>query len=108
MIALPYLQETPEGRNMPKAFCMEVLERQAAVIGMQNTDNEDSIGFSGVWEETWRARARLAWQAERYRIWLREHGCSREQAAEMAVRLLMAREPDAPPQPDSSNISLIH
>ncbi len=78
------------------------------MLGLQHKDSGDSVEFLGVWEDTWYARARLARQAERYRIWLREQGCSRDQAAEMAVRLLMAREPDAPQQPDSSRASLIH
>ena len=92
---------------MPGVSGAEEQERQAAVIGIQKRGHEEYPGFSGVWEETWGARARLAWQAERYRVWLRAHGCSRDQAAEMAVRLLMAREPDAPAQP-TSNVSLIH
>ena len=84
------------------------LERQGAVIRVPNGGNEESAGLSGVWEETWCARAQLACQAERYRAWLREQGCSRDQAATMAVRLLMAREPDAPAQPNSSSATLIH
>ncbi|HEY7348516.1 MAG TPA: hypothetical protein VH599_09405 [Ktedonobacterales bacterium] len=75
--------------------------------GLYHRGSEEPIGFSGVWEETWCARARLAWQAERYRAWLREQGCSRDQAAEMAIRLLMASEPDAPP-PTPSHPPLIH
>jgi hypothetical protein len=59
-----------------------------------------------VWEETWCARARLAWQAERYRVWLRKQGCSRDQAAEMAVRLLLAGTPDTPP--NRPNAPLVH
>lgn len=78
------------------------------MIHSPDTGNEEYIPFSGVWEEKWCARARLAWQAERYRIWLREQGCSRDQAATMAVRLLMAREPDVPQQPDPPHVSLIH
>jgi hypothetical protein len=78
------------------------------VIDVPRGGSEDRISFSGVWEETWHARARLAWQAERYRVWLREHGCSRDQAAEMATRLLLARAPDAPSQPNSSQASVIH
>jgi hypothetical protein len=78
------------------------------VLGLHHKEREEYIGFLGVWEDTWYARARLARQAERYCAWLREQGCSRDQAAEMAVRLLMTREPDAPQQPDPSHASLIH
>lgn len=78
------------------------------MLGLPHKEQEEYREFLGVWEDTWYARARMARQAERYRVWLREQGCSREQAAEMAVRFLMAREPDAPPQPDSSHVSLIH
>ena len=95
-------------RNMPRASDAEELERQRAVIGSPHVDNEEYAGFSGVWEETWCARARLAAQAERYRVWLREQGCSRDQAATMAVRLLLASEPDAPAQPNPSNIPALH
>ncbi len=93
---------------MPGAGDAEELERQGAVIGSSHAGNEEYAGFCGVWEETWCARARLAAQAERYRVWLREQGCSREQAAAMAVRLLLAREPDAPAQPNTSNIPVLH
>ncbi len=92
---------------MPEALGAEELERQAAVTTFSESKSEDA-GFLGVWEETWCARARLAGQAERYRIWLREQGCSRDQAAAMTVHLLLAREPDAPAQPNSSSVSLIH
>jgi len=93
---------------MPEISDAEELERQATVIGSFKVGNEEYEGFSGVWEETWCARARLACQAERYRTWLREQGCSRDQAATMAVRLLMAREPDMPPQSHPSTATLIH
>jgi len=66
------------------------------MTGLRYGNNEERIGFSGVWEENWCARARLAWQAERYGVWLRTQGWSRDQVADMTVRLLMAREPDAP------------
>ena len=93
---------------MPWAFEAEELERQTAVTGFSERCDEEHIGFTGVWEETWCARARLEWQAERYRVWLREQGCSREQAAAMTVRLLMAREPDGPAHSNFSNLHLIH
>lgn len=44
----------------------------------------------GVWEETWRDRAALAWSVERYHRWLRGQGFSRDAAAERAVRVLAA------------------
>ncbi len=44
----------------------------------------------GVWEETWRERAALAWSVERYHSWLRGQGFSRDEAAERAVRVLAA------------------
>lgn len=88
-------------------FWADEMERQASVTSFSERNLEET-GFLGVWEETWCARARLAGQAERYRVWLREQGCSREQAAAMTVHLLLAREPDAPAQPNSSNVSIIH
>jgi hypothetical protein len=93
---------------MPKAFDAEELERQGTVIGSSRTDHEEYAEISGVWEETWCVRARLAAQAERYRAWLREQGCSRDQAATMAVRLLLASEPDAPAQTTPPNIPVLH
>jgi aminoglycoside phosphotransferase (APT) family kinase protein len=78
------------------------MERQYAVTSFsERTDEETRL--LGVWEETWNARARLAGQAERYRVWLREQGCSRDQAATMTVHFLLAREPD-----NSSNVPVIH
>lgn len=77
------------------------------MTGLRYGNDEERIGFSGVWEETWCARARLAWQAERYRVWLRKQGCSRDQAADMTARLLVARAPDAP-EPHPSITPLIH
>ena len=70
-------------------------------------ENEEQRRFLGVWEERWSARARLAGQAERYRIWLREQGYSRDQAAEMAVRVL-TRSEQTPPLPHRSNAPLLH
>jgi len=78
------------------------------MIGLSNSSNDQEMEFSGVWEEVWCARARLTWQAERYCIWLRKQGCSRDQAAEMAVRLLVARSPDAPQPSTSPSAPLIH
>jgi hypothetical protein len=77
------------------------------MIDLQNSGNEEDTAILGVWEEQWRARAQLADQAERYRAWLRVQGCTRDQAADMAVRLLMSREPDVS-QPDTPNASLVH
>lgn len=42
--------------------------------------------YLGVWEEVWQRRAAEAWKAERYRIWLRQQGASRDNAAERVVR----------------------
>ncbi len=54
---------------------------------------ESSMEFLGVWEERWHERAALAWSTERYRIWLRSQGFSRDEAAEQAVRFLAANPP---------------
>ncbi len=78
------------------------------MIELQSSEYEGQNQLLGVWDERWCARARLAGQVERYRVWLRGQGCSRDQAAEMAVRLLMAREPGAPEVFPSSNALLIH
>ena len=56
----------------------------------------ESIGFLGVWDEEWRARATIARQAERYRTWLRIQGCTRDEAAEIAARFLAANPPTGP------------
>ncbi len=79
-----------------------------AMIGLPDNSISKEMEFLGLWGGDWYARARLAWQAERYHIWLRKQGCSRDQAAEMAVRLLMAQAPDAPEAPASTSASLIH
>ncbi len=50
--------------------------------------HEGTTEFLGVWEESWYARARQARQAERYRVWLRQQGYSRDEAAQMATRFL--------------------
>jgi hypothetical protein len=44
--------------------------------------------YLGVWEQAWQLRAAERWKAERYRIWLRQQGASRDNAAERVVRLL--------------------
>lgn len=66
--------------------------------GMSLPINEhyESVEFLGVWQEEWRARARITSQAERYRIWLRAQGCTRDEAAELAVRFLSSK-PNAGP-----------
>ena len=51
---------------------------------------EKTREFLGVWEETWRERAALAWSVERYHHWLRGQGFSRDAAAERAVHVLAA------------------
>lgn len=56
----------------------------------------ESVGFLGVWEEEWRARATIASQAERYRTWLRTQGCTRDEAAALAMRFLAANPPISP------------
>lgn len=60
---------------------------------------ESSNEFLGVWEEYWHERAALAWSAERYRLWLRSQGFSRDAAAEHAVRFLAANPPLLPHHP---------
>lgn len=42
--------------------------------------------YLGVWEEVWQLRATESWEAERYRLWLRQQGASRDSAAERVVR----------------------
>lgn len=56
----------------------------------------ESVEFLGVWEEGWRARATIASQAERYRTWLRTQGCTRDEAAALAMRFLAANPPTGP------------
>ncbi len=65
-------------------------------------------GFLGVWEDIWRERAMRAHQAERYRQWLRTQGCSRDEAAELAVRFLAAHPPTGPHRLTPPETPIIH
>ena len=56
----------------------------------------ESVGFLGVWQEEWRARATIASQAERYRTWLRAQGCTRDEAAALAARILASHPATGP------------
>jgi hypothetical protein len=42
--------------------------------------------YLGVWEEVWQLRAAESRKAERYFIWLRQQGASRDNSAERVVR----------------------
>jgi hypothetical protein len=42
--------------------------------------------YLGVWEEVWQLQAAESRKAERYCIWLRQQGISRDSAAERMVR----------------------
>jgi hypothetical protein len=71
-------------------------------------DRYESAGFLGIWEEEWRARATIASQAERYRTWLRMQGCTRDEAAVLAVRFLAANPPTGPHLLSPSRKPIIH
>jgi hypothetical protein len=66
------------------------------------------IEILGVWEEHWHARAVLARNAERYRVWLRSQGFSRDEAAERAVRFLAANPPAFLRRPPADGGPLVH
>lgn len=75
---------------------------------LRERSSEEACEFSGVWEEVWYARARLAGQADRYRGWLRQQGHSRDEAAEMAVRFLATRPSLRTHRPPPPGQHMIH
>ena len=49
-------------------------------------DSSFSRAYLGVWERAWQLRAAESRKAERYCIWLRQQGASRDNAADRVVR----------------------
>jgi hypothetical protein len=78
------------------------------MLNLPNRSNDEGIEFLGVWEEKWYARARHARQVERYRVWLHGQGYTRDEAADKAVRLLMAPAPESPHGLDIPSVPLVH